>query len=167
MKDLADRLLATRSEAYRDAEPNDAEGNARAEEGGCGVTGFACNIPVRGKFIHEPSIQMQNRGNGKGGGIAAAGLVPEQIGVSREVLNSHYLLQIALLDPSAESEVEQKFVLPHFDIALSTRQPHIDDYRDLPGLEVRPPDVHRYVVRVKPDVLDAFAPVCVVVVPAQ
>ena len=97
MSDLADRLLATRSEAYRDAEPNDAEGNARAEEGGCGVTGFACNIPVRGKFIHEPSIQMQNRGNGKGGGIAAAGLVPEQIGVSREVLDSHYLLQIALL----------------------------------------------------------------------
>ena len=42
---------------------------------------------------------MQNRGNGKGGGIAAVGLVPEQIGVSREVLDSHYLLQIALLDP--------------------------------------------------------------------
>jgi len=47
--------------------------------------------------------------------------------------------------------------LPHFDVALSTRQPHIDDYRDLPGLEVRPPDVHRYVVRVKPDALEAFA----------
>ena len=27
----------------------------------------------------------------------------------------------------------------------------------MPGLEVRPPDVHRYVVRVKPGVLDAFA----------
>ncbi len=156
MKDLADQLLATRSEAYRDAEPNDVEGNARAEEGGCGVTGFACNIPVRGKFIHEPSIQMQNRGNGKGGGIAAAGLVPEQIGVSREVLDSHYLLQIALLDASAEDEVEQKFVSPSFDIALSTKQPHIDNFRDIPGLEVRPPDIHRYVVRVKPTVLKAF-----------
>ncbi|HEX7500085.1 MAG TPA: glutamate synthase, partial [Polyangia bacterium] len=139
-----------------EGEPNDAEGNARAEEGGCGVTGFACNIPVRGKFIHEPSIQMQNRGNGKGGGIAAAGLVPEQIGVSREVLDSHYLLQIALLDPSAENEVEQKFVLPNFDVALSTKQPHIDDHRDIPGLDVRPPDIHRYVVRVKPAVLKAF-----------
>jgi glutamate synthase domain-containing protein 1/glutamate synthase domain-containing protein 3 len=156
MRDLAEQLLATRSEAYRDTEPNDAEGNARAEEGGCGVTGFACNIPVRGKFIHEPSIQMQNRGNGKGGGIAAAGLVPEQIGVSREVLDSHYLLQIALLDPSAESVVEQKFVLPNFDVALSTRQPHIKDFKDIPGLEVRPPDIHRYVVRVKPAVLKAF-----------
>jgi glutamate synthase domain-containing protein 1 len=157
MKDLAEQILATRSAAYRDAEPNDAEGNARAEEGGCGVTGFACNIPVRGKFIHEPSVQMQNRGNGKGGGIAAAGLVPEQIGVSREVLDSHYLLQIALLDPAAEHEVEQKFVLPHFDVALSARQPHIQDHRDIPGLDVRPPDIHRYVVRVKPAVLKAFA----------
>jgi glutamate synthase domain-containing protein 1/glutamate synthase domain-containing protein 3 len=157
MSDLADRILATRSEAYRDDEPNDAEGNARAEEGGCGVTGFACNIPVRGKFIHEPSIQMQNRGNGKGGGIAAAGLVPEQLGVSREVLDSHYLLQIALLDSAAESEVEQKFVLPNFDIALSTKQAHINNHRDIPGLEVRPPDIHRYAVRVKPAVLKAFA----------
>ena len=37
-------------------------------EGGCGVTGFACTVPVRGKHIYEPSIQMRNRGNGKGGG---------------------------------------------------------------------------------------------------
>jgi glutamate synthase domain-containing protein 1/glutamate synthase domain-containing protein 3 len=158
MSDSADRLLASRSQVYRDdVEVNDAEGAARAEEGGCGVTGFACNIPVRGKFIHEPSIQMQNRGNGKGGGIAAAGLVPEQIGISREVLDSHYLLQIALLDQSVHAEVEQKFVLPHFDIALSTRQEHIGDHRDIPGLDVRPPDIHRYAVRVKPAVLKAFA----------
>ncbi|HEX7596983.1 MAG TPA: glutamate synthase, partial [Polyangia bacterium] len=98
-----------------------------------------------------------NRGNGKGGGIAATGLVPEQIGVAREVLDSHYLLQVALLDASVHAEVEREFVLPNFDIALSTRQPHIDDHRDIPGLEVRPPDVHRYVVRVKPAVLKAFA----------
>ena len=32
-----------------------------ADEGGCGVTGFACNIPVKGKFIHEPSVQMQKK----------------------------------------------------------------------------------------------------------
>ena len=99
-------------------------------------------------------MQMQNRGNGKGGGIAAAGLVPEQLGISAEVLESHYLLQIALLDPDCHAELERQFVLPHFDIALSTRQPHIDDYRDIPGLEVRPPDVHRYVVRAKPGVLE-------------
>jgi hypothetical protein len=147
MSDHADRLLATRSQIYRDGEPVASE---RAEEGGCGVTGFACTIPVRGKFIYEPSIQMQNRGNGKGGGIASTGLVPEQIGVSREVLDSHYLLQVALLDPTVHPEMERQFVLPHFDVALSTRQDHIGDHRDIPGLEVRPPDVHRYVVRVKP-----------------
>jgi len=153
MSDFAERLLASRSQAYSGVE----RVPEREEEGGCGVTGFACSVPVKGRFIYEPSVQMQNRGNGKGGGIAAVGLVPEQVGVSRETLDSHYLLQIALLDSEAHAEVEREFVLPHFDIALSTRQPHIDDYRDLAGLEVRPPDVHRYVVRVKPDVLEAFA----------
>jgi glutamate synthase domain-containing protein 1/glutamate synthase domain-containing protein 3 len=174
MRDLAEQILATRSEAYevpdrvgsRPALPaadhrgrvwEPSQGSQVEAEGGCGVTGFACNIPVRGKFIYEPSVQMQNRGNGKGGGIAAAGLVPEQIGVSREVLDSHYLLQVALLEPSAENEVEQRFVLPSFDVALSTRQAHLGDFRDVQGLEVRPPDIHRYVVRVKPAVLKAFA----------
>jgi glutamate synthase domain-containing protein 1/glutamate synthase domain-containing protein 3 len=153
MSDFAEKLLASRSQVYSDIE----RAPEREEEGGCGVTGFACSVPVKGRFIYEPSIQMQNRGNGKGGGIAAVGLAPEQVGISREALDSHYLLQIALLDPDAHAEVERQFVLPHFDIALSTRQPHIDDYRDLPGLEVRPPDVHRYAVRVKPDVLEAYA----------
>ncbi len=151
---LAQRLLASRSRIYSREEPILPE---RAAEGGCGVTGFACTVPVGGRFIYEPSIQMQNRGNGKGGGIAAVGLVPEQLGVSREVLDSHTLLQIALLDPACHAELERRFVLPHFDVALSTRQPHVDDHRDVPGLTVRPPDVHRYVVRVKPEVLERFA----------
>jgi glutamate synthase domain-containing protein 1/glutamate synthase domain-containing protein 3 len=155
MSDFAERLLASRSQVYsQTGEPVLAE---QAEEGGCGVTGFACTVPVGGRFIYGPSIQMQNRGNGKGGGIAAVGLVPEQIGVSREVLDTHYLLQIALLDPACHAELERQFILPHFDIALSTRQAHIGDYHDIAGLEVAPPDVHRYVVRVKPEVLEAFA----------
>jgi glutamate synthase domain-containing protein 1/glutamate synthase domain-containing protein 3 len=154
MSRYAEKLLALRSQVYG-AEP--FENAKAAEEGGCGVTGFACTVPVGGRFIYEPSVQMQNRGNGKGGGIAAVGLVPEEMGVSRDVLRSHYLIQIALLDNSAHAELEQKFILPHFDIAQSQRVPHIDDYRDIPGLEVRPPDVHRYFVRVKPDVLRTFA----------
>ena len=36
------------------------------------------------------------------------------------------------------------------------RQPTIDDWRDLPGLEVKPPEVWQYFVRVKPDVLQHF-----------
>ena len=47
-----------------------------AEEGGCGVVGFCCSEPVPGRHIYEPSRQMHNRGNGKGGGIAAVGLRP-------------------------------------------------------------------------------------------
>ena len=62
----AARLAA--AEARRRAEEK-AEADARREaeeqasdeaeaEGGCGVTGFACTIAVRGKHIYEPSIQM-------------------------------------------------------------------------------------------------------------
>jgi glutamate synthase domain-containing protein 1/glutamate synthase domain-containing protein 3 len=155
VSDFAERILAARSLAYRGA---DAPAGPRpAEEGGCGVTGFACTVPLRGRFIYEPSVQMRNRGNGKGGGIAAVGLVPEEVGVSREVLSSHYLVQIALLDPSCHAEVERQFILPSFDVALAERVATVGDYRDVPGLEVRPPDVHRYIVRPKPGVLRKFA----------
>ena len=126
-------------------------------EGGCGVTGFACTIPVGGKHIYEPSIQMRNRGNGKGGGIAACGLVPEDLGVSRKVLDEDYILQVALLDPAARGEVEKKYIEPCFDVDQGGLVPTVDDYRDVPLLEIRPPDVARYFVRVKPDVLERFA----------
>ncbi len=42
---------------------------------------------------------MHNRGNGKGGGIAAVGLSPQTLGVTQDVLDTHYMLQVALLDP--------------------------------------------------------------------
>ena len=79
MSHFAEHLLATRSQVYG---PAPVENAKAADEGGCGVTGFACTVPVGGRFIYEPSIQMQNRGNGKGGGIAAVGLVPSEMGVS-------------------------------------------------------------------------------------
>lgn len=126
-------------------------------EGGCGVTGFACTIPVGGKHIYEPSIQMRNRGNGKGGGIAACGLVPEQMGVSRRVLEDDYILQVALLDSSARAEVERDFITPYFDVDQAGLVPTVDDYREVELLEIRPPDVARYFVRVKPAVLEQFA----------
>ena len=74
--------------------------SAMEAEGGCGVIGFCCTEPVPGKHIHEPSRLMHNRGNGKGGGIAAVGFIP--------------------------------------------------------GLEVKPPDVVRYFVRVKDSILNTF-----------
>jgi glutamate synthase domain-containing protein 1/glutamate synthase domain-containing protein 3 len=131
--------------------------NPPEAEGGCGVTGFACTIPVPGKHIYEPSIQMRNRGNGKGGGIAACGLAPEDMGVSRDVLEESYILQVALLDPAARSEIEKKYVEPFFDVAEGGLIPTVDDYREVELLEIRPPDVARYFVRVKRDVLGRFA----------
>ena len=102
---------------------------------------------------------MHNRGNGKGGGIAAVGFVPEALGVSQEILDSHYMLQVALIDPkdkAAAKAVEDKFILPWLDIAKSEKIPTVADYRDIPGLDVQPPDVMRYFVRVKKDVLRDF-----------
>ena len=109
-----------------------------------------------GRHIYEPSVQMHNRGNGKGGGIAAVGFDPEQLGVSREVLESHYCLQIALLDPECIEELRRE---AHPLGLRHRRRVHAQDrlnWQELPSLEVRPPDVFRYFVRVKPDVLDAF-----------
>jgi glutamate synthase domain-containing protein 1 len=129
-----------------------------AAEGGCGVLGLAANVPIAGKHVLTASTQMHNRGNGKGGGIAMVGLDPAQVGVDAETLRSHTLLQIALLDPSARAEVEAEFITPNFDIAHAYELGHVADFRTVDGLEVRPPDVWRYFVRVKPDVLARFGP---------
>jgi glutamate synthase domain-containing protein 1/glutamate synthase domain-containing protein 3 len=127
-----------------------------AEEGGCGVTGFIANIPISGKHIFEPSVQMHNRGNGKGGGIAAVGLDPRTLGVSRDVLENHYLLQVALLNNNIGSQVEIECIEPFLEVHKSGMVPTAGDYRDIKGLDVRPPDVMRYFVRVKKNVLDQF-----------
>jgi glutamate synthase domain-containing protein 1/glutamate synthase domain-containing protein 3 len=154
MSDISKKILISRARLADDI--RDLPLRKEAEEGGCGVVGFASSVAVGGRHIYEPSRQMQNRGNGKGGGIAAVGFVPEQMGVSREVLDSHYILQIGLLDLTARDKIEKEFIFPNFDVASSGMLPTVDDYRDVEGLEVKPPDVARYIVRVKPDVLDAF-----------
>ncbi|MBW2063553.1 MAG: glutamate synthase [Deltaproteobacteria bacterium] len=125
-------------------------------EGGCGVTGFACSIPVRGRHIFEPSKQMHNRGNGRGGGIAAMGFDHNMLGVSAGVLEEDYILQIAVLEDGVMDELEREFIGPNFEVDFAENIPHVDDYRDIRGLEVRPPDVWRYFVRVKEDALGKF-----------
>ncbi len=127
-----------------------------AEEGGCGVTGFICSVPVKGKHIYKPSVQMHNRGNGKGGGIAAVGLCAEDLGVPQEILDSHYLLNVALLDGKFRKDVEAANIDPFFDIHSGGIIPSVKDYRKIDGLEVQPPEALRYFVRVKPDVLEKF-----------
>jgi glutamate synthase domain-containing protein 1/glutamate synthase domain-containing protein 3 len=127
-----------------------------ADEGGCGVTGFAANVPVAGRHIFQPSVQMHNRGNGKGGGIAAVGLDAGALGVSQEILDEDYLIQIAYLDSEVRHNVEARFIDEVFTVDHARHQPTIDDWRDLPGLMVKPPEVWQYFVRVKPEVLQHF-----------
>ena len=99
---------------------------------------------------------MHKRGNGKSGGIAAVGLSARELGVPQEVLDSHYMLQVALLDPKARTAVEKDYIEPCLEVHKGNRIPTVDDYREIEGLEVRPPDVWRYFVRVKKNVLDRF-----------
>jgi glutamate synthase domain-containing protein 1/glutamate synthase domain-containing protein 3 len=131
--------------------------HAQAAEGGCGVVGLASSFPVAGRHLIPAAQQMHNRGNGKGGGIAAAGLSAKQMGVTSEILQNATLLQVAFLDPSAQPEVEAACIQPYFEILHSSRVPTLDDYRQVAGLEVQPPDVWRYFVRAKADVLQSFA----------
>src|SRR3972149_2284940 len=98
-----------------------------AEEGGCGV-----------------------------GGIAAAGLQPEDLGVDAATLKNDYILQIALIDPAAEREVEKFGIAPWLQVEHKTRIQPVADHRDV-GLEVKPPDIVQYFVRVKDNVLSKFA----------
>jgi glutamate synthase domain-containing protein 1/glutamate synthase domain-containing protein 3 len=127
-----------------------------AEEGGCGVTGFISSIPVSGRHIFEPSVQMHNRGNGKGGGIAAVGLSADDLGVTQKILDTHYMLQVALLKPQARLDMEAFSIEPFLEVAKAERIPTLDDYREVEGLEVKPPDVWRYFVRAKRNALDRF-----------
>ncbi|MBI4864454.1 MAG: glutamate synthase [Candidatus Riflebacteria bacterium] len=120
----------------------------RTLEGGCGVIGIIGSRPLGGRFITRACAQMRNRGNGKGGGVAAVGLFPDRADL--------YALHLALLDDTVRAEVEREFVEPVFTVAHAERQESLDDHRDV-GLEVRPPAVWRYFVRVRPEIVDRFA----------
>ena len=155
MNKFAKNIFDSRAKIIEGINPLDLYDEDVVQEGGCGVVGFAASVPVGGRHIFEPSIQMRNRGNGKGGGIAAAGLVPSQLGVDAKTLKEDYLLQIALLNSDAAGEVE-KFVTENLRVDHMEKQGHVDDHRDV-GLEVCPPDIVRYFVRVKDDKLNKFA----------
>lgn len=125
-------------------------------EGGCGVIGLASSEKVSGKHLSIPLKQMCNRGNGKGGGIAAAGLSAEAFGVSNEILDNDYLLAIAYLDLSYRAEIEQKYIYSIFDVDHTHQMPQIPDYKAIENLETIPPNVVVYFVQVKKSVIQQF-----------
>jgi len=154
--ELVERLLASRqrlNESLGLPFPTDYKGE---EEGGCGVVGFCCTEPVAARHIHEPSKQMHNRGNGKGGGIAALGFIPEQLGVKSDVLEQYYMFHIAVLDESIIRDMEEKYIKPYFEVAASSKLDTIADWTAIPILEAKPPDVYRYFLRPKSNALDSF-----------
>ncbi len=116
-------------------------------EGGCGVIGIVGTVPMPGKLIIRPCSQMRNRGNGKGGGVAAAGLFPKY--------RRHYALHIGYIDESVRQALENEFITPRFDVTHMERQADVGDYRAV-GLELRPPTVWRYFVRAKASELERF-----------
>jgi glutamate synthase domain-containing protein 1/glutamate synthase domain-containing protein 3 len=154
-REMIERLLDSRAGLARELQPATPDRKIE-EEGGCGVVGFCCSQPVAARHIYEPSRQMHNRGNGKGGGIAALGFVPEQLGVSREVLEDDYMLHVAFLDAGILDELEGKYITPYFEVRARQRLETVDDWTKVEGLEARPPDVYRYFVRARADALDAF-----------
>ncbi len=153
---IIERLLRSRQRMIEELHIPYPASYKGEEEGGCGVVGFCATEPVAARHIHEPSRQMHNRGNGKGGGIAAVGFIPEQLGVTREVLDACYMVHIAFLDNSVRQELEQKYITPYFEVETSYKLDTVADWTTIPSLEAKPPDVMRYFVRVKPEVLGSF-----------
>lgn len=120
----------------------------QANEGGCGVIGIIGTEQLSGKFITRSCEQMHNRGNGKGGGIAAVGLFNEN-------LKQYYAIHIAFLDESIIHEVEQIFIEKPFNIYHFEKLSGIKNYTKI-GLEIKPPTVHRYFVLPKKEELSKF-----------
>lgn len=78
-----------------------------SEEGGCGVLGLASSKKIKGKFLLRALRRMRNRGNGKGGGIAATIINPLFFGVSKDIMENAYMINVAFLDAKKISEFEK------------------------------------------------------------
>ena len=150
------RLLKSRASLLPAAAMEIQTSRKEAAEGGCGVIGFACNLPLPARHLLKSLEGMRNRGNGKGGGIAAVGLDPAQFGVSDQILENDYLLAVAYLEPSCRFQVELDHILPYFHLDHVRKAPSLEEYSRLDGLDVKPPEVYQYFVRVKKNFLDDF-----------
>ena len=150
---LIDALIASR----RSLEAVTSNPRLQAEaEGGCGVIGMAASVPIAGRHLLQALQQLRNRGNGKGGGAAAVGLDPDFFGVQPEILANDYLLSVAYLDSSVRPQIESTFIEPTFIIDWVFQIPALPEFRSISGLEIQPPDIWCYFVRVRPDVQASF-----------
>ena len=121
-----------------------------AAEGGCGVVGFACEIPVAGRHLFDSLEQMRNRGNGKGGGVAMVGLNHSHFGTTKEVLEKTFIVAIAYVNEGFREEVENKYIHPVFEVEHIHVMQELSNWEELlSSLEVRPPEVVCYFVNPK------------------
>lgn len=153
-REFVNQIIASRKWLAKPG--NEPSHHTEAAEGGCGVIGISCSETIPARHLLQSLAQMRNRGNGKGGGIAAVGLRPEEFGVNNDVLHNDTLLAVAYLDPGCRTEVERKYVESVFEIDNARLQPHINDYHAIVGLEVSPPEVVQYFVRPRPAALAEF-----------
>ena len=127
-----------------------------AAEGGCGVVGLACEIPVAGRHLFNSLEQMRNRGNGKGGGVAMVGLDATQFETNQKTLDSTYLYAVAYLNNQVRNDVEE-LLEEAYDLHHTHEMPTLDTWeQDLPALDVKPPDVVCYFVTPKASKVDEF-----------
>ena len=149
------RFLASRESLIPEGRTRAVWRKAEAE-GGCGVIGMAASERIPARHLLQALTQMRNRGNGKGGGIAAVGLAPEDWGVTQKILENDYLLAIAYLDSRSRLEVERNYIEPTFEIDHARSLPGTDESGIVGRLEVKPPEVFLYFGRVKPGAVEAF-----------
>ncbi|MGD2158929.1 MAG: hypothetical protein PVG32_18765, partial [Anaerolineales bacterium] len=154
-RNLTNNLISSRMNLISDGEltvvPQDS-----AAEGGCGVIGIACSEQIPARHLLQALTQMRNRGNGKGGGIAAVGLSPDEFGVDSKTMQENYLICIAYLNPDMRTEVERTSIEPTFLVDHIRHQPSLSSYHQIENLDIRPPDVVQYFVRVRTEIRDAF-----------
>ena len=153
-EDVTESLTASRAWMRACARTN--AGRAQEAEGGCGVLGIASSVPLPGRHILGPLQQMHNRGNGKGGGIAAVGLSAEQLGVDSRILDEDYLIQIAFLKPKVQGDLEKEFIKPLYTVEKKCRVSTSGNTKFVQSLEVTPPEVWRYFCRAKDEPLNEF-----------
>ncbi len=149
--DFVSRLVASRRKLPIEGLPDPRLVQAEAE-GGCGVIGIASSEPIRGRHLLQSLIQMRNRGNGKGGGVALAGLDPADFGVDPKLLAQDYLLTVAYLDEEARAGIESAHITSAFKVD------HVKELRpsEVEGLESPPPLAICYFIRPLPEALERF-----------
>ncbi|GMR10601.1 MAG: hypothetical protein BMS9Abin28_1422 [Anaerolineae bacterium] len=146
---IARQIIRARKQTVGLIDPREFTRKAAAE-GGCGVIGIASSMQIEGRHLLQSLMQMRNRGNGKGGGAALAGLEPVAFGVDSSTLSEDYLIAVAYLDLAARPDVERQFIIPKFEID------HTHEFPLRGELEPRPPKVVAYFARPKSGALAEF-----------